>query len=650
MADIKLADLRQIADIFDPSGSCAVGDYVVYQGLFHKCIAPHTGAWDASHFEATKIADEISDLKADLETKAEMDGAYEQMTVGNAEQLVSSIVETDEEPYLFRTAGVNAEIGNRENDTIVGVSLPWNQLVPNAEKNFTSTKTDTRTSIQLMFRLNASPYTSFLTKSISTVGLYSYIVKATATGNAHIIHSGLQNNLTFANSIPVINGRAYLLTMNFTGVDLSTVGGVVAKNIQLMDLTQMFGSTIADYIYSLEQATAGAGIAWFKKYFQKDYYEYNPVELISVSGVSAHKTVGFNQWDEVFEAGYWDITTGQKTSGGSWKRSANYIPCVPNTGYYFNATVPSSGSFGALLFYDADKNFIRALTSSGLVVNRVLTTPQNAHYMTFYAHGNYFNNPICINLHWDGERDGEYEPYTEHVYPLDSSLELRGIPKLDANNQLYYDGDTYESDGTVTRKYGIVDLGTLDWARTQSGLFNTESLRNLIKRPSSSTIVATWIISSMYTAVNSNDITGPNGTNPSPNIVMAVNPQGAMFFNNTSYTDAPTFKTAMSGVYLVYELATPTIEQAEPFTNPQIVDNWGTEEYITTSIVPVGHVTEYPVDLKAKIEASPNNPSSDGIYLLQYQNGEASYTPLASSATITNIISRLEALEGGSEE
>ena len=39
-------------------------------------------------------------------------------------------------------------------------------------------------------------------------------------------------------------------------------------------------------------------------------------------------------------------------------------------------------------------------------------------------------------------------------YPLDSSLTLRGIPKLDANNKLYYDGDTYESDGTVTRKYG----------------------------------------------------------------------------------------------------------------------------------------------------------------------------------------------------
>ena len=26
---------------------------------------------------------------------------------------------------------------------------------------------------------------------------------------------------------------------------------------------------------------------------------------------------------------------------------------------------------------------------------------------------------------------------------------------MDANNSLYYDGDTYESDGSVTRKYGV---------------------------------------------------------------------------------------------------------------------------------------------------------------------------------------------------
>lgn len=53
------------------------------------------------------------------------------------------------------------------------------------------------------------------------------------------------------------------------------------SNIQLIDLTQMFGSTIADYIYSLERSQAGAGVEWFKKMFPADYYPYSEPTIIS---------------------------------------------------------------------------------------------------------------------------------------------------------------------------------------------------------------------------------------------------------------------------------------------------------------------------------------------------------------------------------
>ena len=60
--------------------------------------------------------------------------------------------------------------------------------------------------------------------------------------------------------------------MDITGTDPTVVGGVSCKNNMVFDLTQMFGSTIADYIYTLEQNTAGSGVAWFRKLFPKDYY------------------------------------------------------------------------------------------------------------------------------------------------------------------------------------------------------------------------------------------------------------------------------------------------------------------------------------------------------------------------------------------
>lgn len=55
-----------------------------------------------------------------------------------------------------------------------------------------------------------------------------------------------------------------------------------AENLQIFDITQMFGSEKANEIYAMEQAQADAGIAWFKNLFPDDYYEYNAGELMPV--------------------------------------------------------------------------------------------------------------------------------------------------------------------------------------------------------------------------------------------------------------------------------------------------------------------------------------------------------------------------------
>ena len=68
---------------------------------------------------------------------------------------------------------------------------------------------------------------------------------------------------------------------------------------------------------------------------------------------------------------------------------------------------------------------------------------------------------------------------------------------------------------------------------------------------------------------------------------------------------------------VVYELATPTTETADPFTNPQLVDKDGTEEYVSTGLVPVGHYTEYPADLRERLETIPDLPTTAGTYRLK---------------------------------
>ena len=154
-------------------------------------------------------------------------------TVSNANQLLSEKYVIDTEPYHLRPSGGNG--ADRAFDTIVGGSVAWNQLVDDSDS------------------------------SITVTSGHKYIAKVDS-----------------AYSVVVSDGTAVAVT---GGTD------------EVFDVTQMLGSTIADYIYSLEQATAGAGVAWFRKYFPNDYYDYNPGELMHVTDLQSHDMVGFNLWD-----------------------------------------------------------------------------------------------------------------------------------------------------------------------------------------------------------------------------------------------------------------------------------------------------------------------------------------------------------------
>ena len=565
--------------------------------------------------------------------KANIDGSYPDMTVGNTEQLVATVGVEDSVPYNFRTAGGSADIGDREVDKVVGGTVAWNQLFTyksdydagvttnevtvkrNADGSFTATGTATATT-RFQFDNNRAGL---------TIAGHKYFIGNIAGGSASTYYLMTSDNGSFG--ISALDTGIYNETGGTGGISCNQFSFRVIEGAtlnltftpQIFDLTQMFGSTIADYIYSLEQATAGAGVAWFRKLFPKPYYAYNAGELMHVK-TSAHKMVGFNQWDEEWEVGTIN-STGESQSDNTRIRSKNYTPIVPNTVYYFKD--PTSDNNARIYFYDADKSF---LIMSNWTIG-AFTTPSNAHYLRFImasSYGTTYHNDICINLSWDGERDGEYEPYQAWEYPLDSDLVLRGIPKLDADNNLYYDGDTYESDGTVTRRYGIVDLGTLTWMTPTTNIFRTNDLASVIKHsPNQSAELLcgkyTTILTSNWASGTDKIITSyPSYSN------------GNILVVDTGYSDAATFKAAMSGVYLVYELAESTTETAAPYQNPQIVEDFGTEEYVDTRdvAIPVGHDTTYRANLRAKLEMSPNSPDGDGDYIVRQANGMNEYVLL----------------------
>lgn len=526
----------------------------------------------------------------------------------------------DQNPYLFRQTQNTGSIDCW--DKIVGGTINWNQLVQHLNvSGYSAGKwtygNNSRVSVEKTENSIKCTVLENFTGSIGRVGASwnNYV-----SGHKYLVHAKVdesvtndysrrwtvagralwQRNLnTIVNCQTTISSSVLLeyaaLEGNFLAGDVITISDVYA-----FDLTQMFGPTVADYIYSLQQATAGAGVAWFKNLFPKSYYAYNAGELMSVC-TNAHITRGFNAWDEQWEVGSLDPTTGAKVATNDRIRSKNFIPVLPNTTYFVQG-VPN---YGNLLFvaYDQNKNVVEWSGNTSLVSNRTITTPDNAHYLMFRSGATYttYNHDICINLS-DSARNGEYEPYMEHLYPL-SPVELRGIPKLDANNNLYFDGDIYEKIGKVTRRYGIADLGDLSWDTYTSGVlymrvkdFAGEGAGKA-KPVTVSSVIPNFIING-YVAESGN-----HRTQYKMDKTISLTTANHLLIRDSAYTDPVSFKAAMSGVYLIYELATPTTETANPFADPQIVDESGTEEYVDALAtaetnprdvaIPVGHKTVY---------------------------------------------------------
>ena len=578
---------------------------------------------------------------AALALKADAIGNYPELAVGTAEQIDSdTVVAEDVAPYQFRQSISGAS--NRAYDKIVGGSLAVNQLVRNGDFSngsdrwslymATAAFDNNIATVVTDDTVNVNSGGSLIQTGITVFANHKYIVSATIKGDgehrtALRADGGFSFNaiVNVSNDFKTFDGIAVGVSDPSSGRVVITAYGpsmtILVKNVKLFDLTAMFGSTIADYVYGLETATAGAGVDWLKSHFPRifnaGYVPYNAGELVSVQA-SAHKMTGFNQWDEEWEVGA--ISGGQPAIGyTNCIRSKNFCKCFPNTKYYLKCGDYTNNYYAALHWYDADKKFISVIYTAAFET----TSPANARYFKMstnastYLYGNVYNNDICINI--SSSRNGEYEPYEEHSYPLDDSLELRGIPKLDADNNLVYDGDVYESTGNVARKYGIVDLGTLTWTYYASYSSMVAPVNG--KYPYSDSYFR-GLLCDKYPVSN---YWWTSGDKPDKTISNGANTN--ICVKDSAYTDAATFETAMSGVYLVYELATPTTEEADPYTVPQIVDPDGTEEYVSTSIVPVGHESRYPLDIAGRLDKILTMPTANGTYTLRatVNNGAVTY-------------------------
>lgn len=582
---------------------------------------------------------------------AEADGTYPELTSG---QMLSDNYTEDQVPYNFRRSGGGVEVGTVEKDTVIGGTIAWNQLATNGDFSNGSTDFKPLSSVQTS-SISVSNGIATITQAVASltgvasmgitredaakflfikdhIYILSATIRASKAFNIYCSARGKTYTGAAANTWKTFNvlwkktsdtatTAVYWSIYNYADFEQGDTYDL--KNYMITDLTQAFGSTIAEYIYNLEMAGTtdnGSGIAWLKAngFFLKDYYAYGAGSLQSVN-TSAHVTTGFNQWDEEWESGAISSTTGQNSTNAERCRSKNYIPVLPTVEYHWHNDHPISFR---LFYYDAAKNFVEAPTTITVsTADYDFVVPSGVYYIRFILVQSSITAPtgICINLS-DPALNGTYEPYVKHSYALDSDLTLRGILKLDASNRLYYDGDTYEADGTVTRivyedtltvnkMYSRQDNENYDWAVcTLSYPYAMGSNKTNINK----NVVGEKVLS------NNNSYTFSSLSIEIGTVLGYSQSDKQIAITVAKGTTKAQAEATYNGTKICYKMQTDFTESADPYALYQAVDEYGTEAYVDYAesqgtrdvAIPVGHQTLYYENARKKLSQLPKNFST----------------------------------------
>ena len=570
----------------------------------------------------TKLEDKVNNRKIQVESAvrdgdgknisnnyAKQDGYYEGMGVGTAtlsDNFNTNMTLIDTTPYVFRTAGGSLEIGGQcKEEKIIGATVIWNQLV------------DTDTA------------------SVATTSGHIYLTKLGSTQT--------------------------VITSDGTAISISS-----ASTSNVFDLTVMFGDTFADHIKTLETQKSGDGVAFFRIMFPKAHYAYNAGSFLNVK-TSGKKVVGFNAYNP-------ETGTAILLGGNAYQVSGTYT-ALSYTDINGTTSTPSLDTDNCFTPTANGTLTVTGGNDTDTCVNLYWDGERDSEFEEYEEHTYPTSSTDLMgeykvdsngNLYCDGD---EYLPNGTINRKYQSPIAATSIPQF---NQLW--ADTWfatETNNGVTLTNNGNGSYTLSGTAGTDGCVFTYTATGLALNAGSK-----YIAFNIPGGVYLSDANG-NGYNPvssaftfQPQITIGEGTDLTtpvtfypMFVNMTALSGAGheltsaqfadlfpgdannyyaykvatgntdgsveyVYKTVSHTTYM-YKLATPVTEAATSYAEVQMVDNWGTEEWLTDNsddvVLPVGHYTEYLPDLKAKLEVAPEAPDTDGYYVVKRENGINTY-------------------------
>lgn len=201
-------------------------------------------------------------------------------------------------------------------------------------------------------------------------------------------------------------------------------------------------------------------------------------------------------------------------------------------------------------------------------------------------------NPDAVVQIEKGTTATAYEP--PNITTITATLRSAG----DIADELQVDG----TEAKIARKVGVVDLGTLTWS--QNGALSGGGTQFLV-HVSGRAATANGLC-------NAYPVSTPSSTKY--NTVMLRTNGDIVLFNHPTYTtsDAAAFKASMSGVYLYYELATPTEETLSDIP-----------------LIELGSVATVETDIDSTFEMVGWDGSADAVSVsVSRVNADGTITPL----------------------
>ena len=356
----------------------------------------------------------------------------------------------------------------------------------------------------------------------STSEQTKWTVSAIVTNNSSVVG---RINIVFKN-VSVTVGNTY--TEIPVGATNTLVSATLdASSYTFTDIRLEINGGSAGYSITVSDAQINKGDP-----LDKIYPYSNICPISGWTGLSGQRT-GKNLFDKA------NVSDVNGYFGTTILASSNhrvvYIPCKPNTTY----TVSNPANNRRVLGYTTELPAVGVDVYGGTI--GTITTGADAKYLVCYC----YNENVDSVTYQDvlnafqfelGSTASPYEEYTGEAISV-------------SFGRTVYGGTDEVIGGNGTSTMGMVDLGDLNWSYSSGDHRLTALISDMVEK----TARTIQMVCSAFKC-----LTNGEPYDPSLDFVAYGASGKTLYVHDSQYTDATAFKTAMAGVKLVYELATPT--------------------------------------------------------------------------------------------